>query len=68
MGSKTKELFARINSLEKKKFEEGPVISFYAECVSNTLWLIFSSTTKFLLMMSSTCTETWKVRLELPSV
>ena len=33
MGSKAKELLASINSLEKKNFEEGPVISFYAECV-----------------------------------
>ena len=30
VGSKTKELLASIDSLEKKKFEEGPVTSFYA--------------------------------------
>ena len=33
VGSKAKELLASIDSLEKKKFEEGPAISFYAECV-----------------------------------
>ena len=32
VGSKTKELLASIDRLEKKKFEEGPVTSFYAEC------------------------------------
>ena len=37
VGSKTKELLASIDSLEKKKFEEGPVISFYAECVKYLL-------------------------------
>ena len=37
MGSKIKELLASIDSLEKKKFEEGPVTSFYAECVKYLL-------------------------------
>ena len=32
VGSKTKELLASIDRLEKKKFEEGPVTSFYAVC------------------------------------
>ena len=33
VGSKTKELLTSIDSLEKKKFEEGPVTHFYAECL-----------------------------------
>ena len=32
VGSKTKELLASIDTLEKKKFKEGPVTSFYAVC------------------------------------
>ena len=34
---KQKELLASIGSVQKKKFEEGPVTSFYSECVKYLL-------------------------------
>ena len=37
VGSKTKELLTSIDSLEKKKFEEGPVTHFYAECLHSNM-------------------------------
>ena len=38
VGSKTKELLASIDTLEKKKFKEGPVTSFYAVCQILASW------------------------------
>ena len=37
VGSKTRELLKNVDVLEKKRFEEGPVTSFYLTCVEYLL-------------------------------
>ena len=37
VGSQKKQLVASIDSLEKKKYDEGPVTSFYAGCIKYLL-------------------------------